>query len=176
MKSNVSNTKKNIVKPTRPTIISRPYPKHQPMNHISEVMLIRWSANIFTIIERGINYLITHSPKYCIKIMERIYFILNLMYEYNHRIIYAEKACPNWRYWISEWIGCTTTQLNASPPSAAYMRQWIGSALVQIMACRLFGAKPLSKPMLHCCQLGRYELISVTISHSARKITIAHGM
>ena len=25
------------------------------------------------------------------------------------------------------------------------MRQWIGSALVQIMACRLFGANPLSK-------------------------------
>ena len=38
--------------------------------------------------------------------------------------------------------------LNSSPSSAAYMRQWIGSALVQIMACRLFGAKPLSKPML----------------------------
>ena len=37
---------------------------------------------------------------------------------------------------------------NSSPLSAAYMRQWIGSALVQIMACRLFGAKPLSKPML----------------------------
>ena len=27
------------------------------------------------------------------------------------------------------------------------MRQWIGSALVQIMACRLFGAKPLSNPI-----------------------------
>ena len=37
---------------------------------------------------------------------------------------------------------------NSSPPSAAYMRQWIRSALVQIMACRLFGAKPLSKLML----------------------------
>ena len=31
--------------------------------------------------------------------------------------------------------------------------QRIGWALVQIMACRLFGAKPLSKPMLACCQL-----------------------
>ena len=38
--------------------------------------------------------------------------------------------------------------IKSSPPTAAYMRQWIGSALVQIMACRLFGAKPLSKPML----------------------------
>ena len=33
-------------------------------------------------------------------------------------------------------------------PSDAYMRQWIGTALAQIMACRLIGAKPLSKPML----------------------------
>ena len=43
--------------------------------------------------------------------------------------------------------------LNSSPPSAAYMCQWIGSALVQIMAWSLFGAKPLSKPMLRYCQL-----------------------
>ena len=42
----------------------------------------------------------------------------------------------------------TPVQINSSPPSAAYMRQWIGSALVQIMACRLFGAKTLSKPVL----------------------------
>ena len=38
--------------------------------------------------------------------------------------------------------------INSSPPRAAYMRQWFGSALVQIMACCLFSAKPLSKPML----------------------------
>ena len=37
---------------------------------------------------------------------------------------------------------------NPSPRSVAYTRQWIGSPLVQIMACRLFKAKPLSKPML----------------------------
>ena len=43
--------------------------------------------------------------------------------------------------------------INSSPPSASYMRQWIGPALVQIMACRLFGAKPLSKQMLGYCQL-----------------------
>ena len=42
---------------------------------------------------------------------------------------------------------------NSVPPSAAYMRQWIWSALVQIMACRLYGAKPLSNPMLGYCQL-----------------------
>ena len=41
------------------------------------------------------------------------------------------------------------------------MRQQIGSALVQIMACRLFGAKPLSKPMLGYCQLDPREQTSV---------------
>ena len=41
--------------------------------------------------------------------------------------------------------------VNSSPPNAAYMRQWIGSALVQIMACRIFGAMPLSEPMLEYC-------------------------
>ena len=40
-----------------------------------------------------------------------------------------------------------------SPPSAAYTHQWMGSALFQIMACCLFGAKPLSKPMLGYCEL-----------------------
>ena len=51
--------------------------------------------------------------------------------------------------------------LNSSPPSAAYMSQWIGSALVKIMACRLFGAKPLSKPLLGYCQLDPEEQTSV---------------
>ena len=36
----------------------------------------------------------------------------------------------------------TTYGINSSPPSATCMWQWIASALVQIMACRLFGAKP----------------------------------
>ena len=53
------------------------------------------------------------------------------------------------------------TMLNLSPPSAAYMHQWIGSALVQIMACRLFGAKPLPEPILAYCQLDYWEYISV---------------
>ena len=35
-----------------------------------------------------------------------------------------------------------------SPPSAAYMRRWTGSALAQVNACRLFGAKTLLEPML----------------------------
>ena len=50
---------------------------------------------------------------------------------------------------------------NTFPPSAAYMRQWIGSALVQVMACRLFSAKPLPEPMLVYCQLNSRKQISV---------------
>ena len=41
-----------------------------------------------------------------------------------------------------------TGTFNSSPPSGGYMRQWIGSTLVHIMACRRFGAKPLSQPIL----------------------------
>ena len=40
---------------------------------------------------------------------------------------------------------CTTINVNSSSHSAAYMRRWIGSALLQIMVCRLFGTKPLSE-------------------------------
>ena len=46
------------------------------------------------------------------------------------------------------------------PPSAAYMRQCIGSALLQIMAYYIFGAKPFSKPMLGYCQLDPQEQTS----------------
>ena len=40
-----------------------------------------------------------------------------------------------------------------SLPSAANMRQWTGSSLVQEMACRLFGTKPFSEPMLDSWEL-----------------------
>ena len=35
------------------------------------------------------------------------------------------------------------TAINLSPPTTTYMREWIKSALVQIMACRLFGSAGL---------------------------------
>ena len=38
--------------------------------------------------------------------------------------------------------------VNSSPPSAIYMRQLTGSRLVQVMACRLFSAKPFPEPMM----------------------------
>ena len=42
--------------------------------------------------------------------------------------------------------------VNSSTPSAAYMRGWTGSSLVQVMASRLFSA-PLPEPMVTYCQL-----------------------
>ena len=37
------------------------------------------------------------------------------------------------------------------------MRHWTGSSVVQIMACRLCGAKPLPAPMLTHCQLDHWK-------------------
>ena len=67
---------------------------------------------------------------------------------------------------------------NSSPPSAAYMRQWTGSSLVQVMACRLFGAAPLSEPILAYCQLdsslGTYfsEILIRILSFSFMKMQL----
>ena len=51
--------------------------------------------------------------------------------------------------------------VNSSPPCAAYLRQWTGSALAQVMTCRLFGAKPLPEPLVVYCKLDSWEQISV---------------
>ena len=42
--------------------------------------------------------------------------------------------------------------INSLRPSDAYMHQQIRPSLVEIMACRLVGAKPLSEPMLEYCK------------------------
>ena len=57
------------------------------------------------------------------------------------------------------------------------MRQWTGSALVQVMTCCLFGARSLLEPMLTYCQLDSCEQISVKFesefyhSHSRKCIS-----
>ena len=65
-------------------------------------------------------------------------------------IMYKDICRSNFRVYID---GLVQERLNSSPPSAAYMRHEIDSALVQIMTCCLFGATPLSKPILGYCQL-----------------------
>ena len=47
----------------------------------------------------------------------------------------------------------STPRPSPPTPSDAYMRHWSGSTLVQVMACRLLGAKPLPEPMLAYCLL-----------------------
>ena len=47
--------------------------------------------------------------------------------------------------------------IKSYPPNATSMHQWIGSALVQIMACCLVGTKPLSEPMPTYYQLDPME-------------------
>ena len=44
---------------------------------------------------------------------------------------------------------------NSSPP---YMRQWTVSSSAQLMACRLFGAKPLPEPMLAYYELDSWQI------------------
>ena len=58
---------------------------------------------------------------------------------------YCPKVTITWVWTVQNFLSCCVrirhnVCINSSPPSAAYMRQWTGSALVQVMACRLFGA------------------------------------
>ena len=52
-------------------------------------------------------------------------------------------AGPSWGA-IHQFPCHDIIMFNSSPTSATYIYQWIGSALVLIMACCLFSAKPLS--------------------------------
>ena len=55
----------------------------------------------------------------------------------------------------------TTIAVNSLRQSDAHMRQHNIQALLQIMAWRLFGAKPISEPMLPNCQLDARQHISM---------------
>ena len=49
---------------------------------------------------------------------------------------------------ILSWDEFLRVSVNPLRPRDAYMHQWTVPSLFQIMACHLFGAKPLSEPML----------------------------
>ena len=62
------------------------------------------------------------------------------------------KCCPNS---IDTGIHLTPFNMfNSLRPGDACMRHWTGSSLFQVMAWRLFGAKPLHEPVFTYCQLG----------------------
>ena len=68
---------------------------------------------------------------------------------------------PDWYVLSSGWtlknMKSFIALLDINSPNAAYIRQWTGSALVHIMACCLFGTKPLTEPMLTYYQLHPLE-------------------
>ena len=49
------------------------------------------------------------------------------------------------------------------PHNAVYMRRETGSALIWVMASRLFDANPLPEPVLTCNQLDHWEQTSVKL-------------
>ena len=51
-----------------------------------------------------------------------------------------------------------------------FFRQWTGSSLVQVMACHLFGAKPLPETMLIYRQLDSWEHMSEKLESDFKKI------
>ena len=59
--------------------------------------------------------------------------------------------CVYYNVGFTDLILVSRLYMNSSPPSATYMRQQTGWALVEIMACHLIGAKPLFEPMLEYC-------------------------
>ena len=70
--------------------------------------------------------------------------------------------------------------INSLRLSHAYMCHEPRPSLVLIMACRLFGDKPLCEPMLYYCQLNHWEQTSVKMEvnyshfHSRKSISICH--
>ena len=77
----------------------------------------------------------------------------------NHSNIVSDHSCFELQIYLLSGNSTmfSAKLLNLSPHSTAYMRQRIGSVLLQIMASRLFGTKPLSKLMLGYCQFNPKE-------------------
>ena len=72
--------------------------------------------------------------------------------DFDQCYMHSDHANTFWNTWHSV-LSSPFSPHPTHTPSTAYMRRWIGTALVQIMACRLFGTKPSSKPMLGHCKL-----------------------
>ena len=60
--------------------------------------------------------------------------------------VWINRFCIGYHWW-------RRLQPTSSGSPVWYMHQWTGSALIQSMACHLFGSKPLPGPMLTYCQL-----------------------
>ena len=78
---------------------------------------------------------------------------LQLNFNQNSNIFIQENALENgvWK-WRPFCLG-----LNVLSLTDAYMPQWTGTSLVHVMACGMFGAKPLHVPAVAYCQFDPYE-------------------
>ena len=90
-------------------------------------------------------------------------FSLEHELEKSVRLIYLMRSVKCWVLLFDErgsfscWIEiCTIIPINLSTSNAAYMRQWTGSALPQVMARRLFVAKPLPEPNVDLLLIGPF--------------------
>ena len=68
-------------------------------------------------------------------------------------------------YWIHNG-NTISVSINSLKLGDAYMHQLTWLSLVQIMACRLFGAKPLSEPMIIYCHL--YPMGHISIKYHSK--------
>ena len=87
-------------------------------------------------------YVLWNTKRFCVVILENFLFNPNM----------PNSACLVINPCAAE-LWYRRRLLNSLRPNDAYMRHYNKPTLVQIMACRLFGAKPLSEPVLLCWQL-----------------------
>ena len=92
-----------------------------------------------------------------IVVIGRVYFTLEC-FEFSSNFEFDRNMLSGTGAWWKDHA----LLLNSSP-SAAYIHRWTGSTLVHVMACRLFGAKPLPEAMLPDSQLNSLEQISVKL-------------
>ena len=83
---------------------------------------------------------------------------------HHNAIITLKSKQLTWRSWFRSDVICEPrlhdNMYQPISASAAYMYRWTGPTLVQLMACRLFGAKRLPE-LLNYCQLDLWEQNSV---------------
>ena len=119
--------------------------RNQDRQGRSQVIITHWISNVILLLFShydNLHYLFNLYEVGSIYDVKQFWYLLWFVVKYPW-LFFA---------WMSTHIGRQIV-FNSCPPTAAYMRQCIGSALVQILACRLFGAKPLPKPVLGYCKL-----------------------
>ena len=120
-------------------------------SHVSMLSLCNGCVTLIRYVHEVRNICMHNMPMVlCVRIYMHILLCAHFCYQMVHCGIWdwCIVGFVRWVYYTSAIETTLKEVVNSLTPSAAYMHQRIRSALVQIMACCLFGAKPLSKPML----------------------------